>query len=334
PMDLAVVQKIGGDLFLYSPIFCKQKIGECTRHTPVLASAAPTLAHVGSGPRTPVCPAKWGQRGVRAARSRNPGHSHTKVGTAPAGIAMLGQESWRMGGAGWDGASGNRHAGTGIITITLDARGMAALAAIDFDTLSVSHRQRGPPWPVLQWVRSLNKEGCHVFVGLDVGYGQTKLSYAPPVGLRKDLVWPSGAAPIEYCDTQIIASANGARHPLASGMEIRIAGRRFGALMPPDAISGGMPYLHEDYPATPEYLALAVAALSHVPGNWIDVLVTGLPVAHHREPAKREALRARLCRQHAVNGRTLTVARVEVVAQGLGAFVSNSHPHKKRKLTD
>lgn len=163
-----------------------------------------------------------------------------------------------------------------------------------------------------------------MFVGLDVGYGQTKLSYAPPSGLRKDLKWPSGAAPIDKCALGTMQSADGAKSRLVDGVTVDIDGQHYGALLRPDLITDRVLTLHSDYATSPEYMALAVAAISQVPSAKIDVLVTGLPVSHHADASKREALRARLCRKHAVGARTINVLRVEVVPQGLGAFVASA----------
>ena len=44
-------------------------------------------------------------------------------------------------------------------------------------------------------------------VGLDIGYGQTKLAWSKDYGLAQAGVHPSGAAPIEQCARMSVNSA-------------------------------------------------------------------------------------------------------------------------------
>lgn len=162
-----------------------------------------------------------------------------------------------------------------------------------------------------------------MYVGLDIGYGQTKQCYAGSLTRRSENVWPSGAAQIARCDVKPLSNPNEGKRILASGLEVKVDGHAYGALMHPDDIQGGMPYLHEDYATTPEYFALFLGAISYVPASAIDVLVTGLPVAHFEDVAKREALKKRLTGTHEAAGRKVKVSRVEVVPQGLGAFMAS-----------
>lgn len=161
-----------------------------------------------------------------------------------------------------------------------------------------------------------------MYVGLDIGYGQTKISYTSShLGQRVDHVWPSGAAPIAKCDK--VAMGGRGRSSLVSGVEIDIDGESFGALVAPERIRGGMPFLHEGYTSSREYLALYRGALTAVPGREIGVLVTGLPVEHYKHPERRKLLEDLLVGPHPIgNGRTMEVRRVVVVSQGVGAYVA------------
>jgi len=91
--------------------------------------------------------------------------------------------------------------------------------------------------------------------GLDIGYGQTKLSFAAPFTPPVDEVHPSGAARIELCDRPAVATS-GRRPPLPRGAEVLVDGAEYGALIDPDGLRGGMPVLHEDFPSSPQYMAL------------------------------------------------------------------------------
>lgn len=162
--------------------------------------------------------------------------------------------------------------------------------------------------------------------GLDIGYGQTKLSFADPFTPPVDEVHPSGAARIELCDRPAVASSGG-RPPLPRGAEVLVDGVEYGALIDPDALRGGMPVLHEDFPSSPQYMALYHGALSRLPPRCqvIDHLVTGLPVAHIRNAQRVESMTRRLGGVHGIQrGRTITVRKVSIVPQAIGAFMSAS----------
>lgn len=80
--------------------------------------------------------------------------------------------------------------------------------------------------------------------------------------------------------------------------------------------------LHEDYPATAEYLALYRAALGKMGTEHIDVLVTGLPVAHLER--HKQAVQARLSGRHLTGDRTtVTVEQVQVIAQPMGGLLDH-----------
>jgi plasmid segregation protein ParM len=80
--------------------------------------------------------------------------------------------------------------------------------------------------------------------------------------------------------------------------------------------------LHPDYPATASYRALFYAALLPCGMERIERLVTGLPVAQHANPERRNALRERLTGTHQITPkRVVTVDRVDVLPQPVGAYL-------------
>ncbi|EQD61052.1 hypothetical protein B1A_09851 [mine drainage metagenome] len=99
----------------------------------------------------------------------------------------------------------------------------------------------------------------------------------------------------------------------------------WGAFVDPDAITGGMPYLHENFVSTGAYLALYHAGLIATGAQVVTHLVTGLPVAHYRDDAAVAALRTRLTGSHQVApGRVVEVRRVSVIPQAIGAYIGAS----------
>jgi plasmid segregation protein ParM len=158
-----------------------------------------------------------------------------------------------------------------------------------------------------------------VFVGQDIGYGQSKLSCVSRLTPAFAEIHPSGAAPIAHCDR--VASGHAAANALGYGEEVLINGETYVSLIDPDRISSGMQVLHEDYPSTPEYMALYYGALARTREPIIDHLVTGLPVAQCRDREKAVKLKNRLEGQHEIRkGRVVTVKKVTIVPQAIGAY--------------
>ena len=157
-------------------------------------------------------------------------------------------------------------------------------------------------------------------VGLDIGYGQTKLSYTPDAyGPPRHLVLHSGAAPFDLCPTGVGVEADPAI------VRVKVDGREWGAFVDPDAIAGGVSYLNEDFTRTEAYLALYKGALAKLAASEVDCLVTGLPVEHMRDDERVHALEARLAGKHTIrDGHVVHVKRVEVIPQAVGAYYGAS----------
>jgi plasmid segregation protein ParM len=156
-------------------------------------------------------------------------------------------------------------------------------------------------------------------VGLDIGYGNCKLAYsignatAPTTVVR-----PSGAAPWEFLMDELDG-----RKALGDGVRVMVDGRDWGACVDPAWIQAGHTREHTgSYTASPEYLALALAAMSLVNQPRIDLLVTGMPVVQFYEDVERK--RALIRRLEAVHqpqpGITVEVKKVMVVPQPMGAY--------------
>lgn len=157
------------------------------------------------------------------------------------------------------------------------------------------------------------------YVGLDIGYGQTKVSWVNGFARPINEVYLSGAAPVAACAT--VGMAPSADGRLGYGEEVQLGGERYAALIDPARISSGMPVLHEDYTSTKEYQALFLAALAKTGVATIDHLVTGLPIAQCQQRDRALALKSRLEGEHVVRaGLKVRVHQVSVIPQAIGAY--------------
>ncbi|WP_106894211.1 ParM/StbA family protein [Ahniella affigens] len=154
-----------------------------------------------------------------------------------------------------------------------------------------------------------------VCMGLDIGYGYVKTAWTEGSGESHVHIMPSGAA----LASLLPADASGGRN-LCGGVEVLVEGEVWVAGANPGEFQASVRQLHADYAATNEYLALAYAAIIKSGQQVVDELVTGLPMSHYLDPERRARLVKRLTGKHPVRGgRTVTVERVSVVPQPMGA---------------
>jgi len=157
-----------------------------------------------------------------------------------------------------------------------------------------------------------------MYVGLDIGYGQTKLTftdlYTPTIGE----VHPSGSAPVVECNRNAATSA-GSQNP---GVDVLVHGNVYGSLIDPDHLARGMNVLHKGFVSTKEYLALYYGALSRMRGNVVEHLVTGLPVEQYKDDELVAELKRLLIGSHRIQqNRTIEVKKVSVIPQAMGAYL-------------
>lgn len=154
-----------------------------------------------------------------------------------------------------------------------------------------------------------------ITVGLDIGYSATKVVFG---GHRSQMLILPNVAARPDAFTRSLQSGNVS----ASGVEVLLDGERWIAgADPADVKAGWQPVIDESYPSTPEYLAMAYAALSKVGSPVVDVLTVGLPVNQYKVPAQRQALKDRLEGLHVINDdRSVNVRQVLVVPQPAGAY--------------
>jgi plasmid segregation protein ParM len=166
-------------------------------------------------------------------------------------------------------------------------------------------------------------------VGLDIGYSNLKLAWGQRGEVPRLRVLPAMAAPrAQVAEALGIAGPDSpsgtgsvAGSDAAQGIEVTLDGESWIAGVRPTRVCGWQRALHADYPASQSYQALLLGALSLLRWPRIDRLVTGLPVAQALDPARREALRARLRGRHHTPFGVVEVADVRVLAQPIGTFV-------------
>jgi plasmid segregation protein ParM len=161
---------------------------------------------------------------------------------------------------------------------------------------------------------------------LDVGYGETKLTWSERSGAQPEHAFPSiavptnidlGAGALQSRQT-IKVTVDGVGYEVGRGAELAQAGP-------------AVPVLHDGYIDTAEFRALVLAALQLMGAGNIDLLVTGLPVTHFT--AKREALAAKLEGRHAVASGSIQVKRAAVLPQPLGGFIELTARYPEAQLS-
>ena len=151
---------------------------------------------------------------------------------------------------------------------------------------------------------------------IDIGYGNTKFITAAHAHGVECALFPS-RAPAESRsamgdDAGLMSRAN----DIVSVDDVRYE------VGPDTRLFDAPRILHEDYTTAPEYLALYKAALGKMGTEHIDVLVTGLPVAHLER--HKQDLQVRLAGPHVTGkGSTVLVRQVQVIAQPMGGLLDH-----------
>lgn len=157
-----------------------------------------------------------------------------------------------------------------------------------------------------------------VVVGLDIGYGNTKVTFSVGRAEPVSVVRPSGAAPRE----KLMDRLDGNGKYVGHGIEVLVDGSPWVAGIDSAQIQSGFAReMSADYPQSRDYLALYFGALVTVGASKVDHLITGLPVNEYSDSARREALVRRLRGTHYVGeGKTVEVVKVTVLPQPAGAY--------------
>ncbi|WP_427501704.1 hypothetical protein ACQE3E_23815 (plasmid) [Methylomonas sp. MED-D] len=162
-------------------------------------------------------------------------------------------------------------------------------------------------------------------LGLDIGYSNVKIAFGEHQSLPTTRLFPAGAAPIEHLPQAIDRTSDTLR--------VNVDGTAWGAGISVSKLSNWNRALHRDYAATPSYRALFHAALLATEQPHIDVLTTGLPVSQWQDKSARDALAAQLTGVHQVTPkRQMSVARVQVIPQPVGAFVEQLFSTQDQRL--
>ena len=158
-------------------------------------------------------------------------------------------------------------------------------------------------------------------VGLDIGYGQTKVVWSDHTSRGPNQgIYPSGAAPVALAD-RVGFGGDGEAGLAGGAVEVQVEGQRYAALVEPMSLRHGMSTLHANYTSTPEYTALYYGALTKVGSERIKHLVTGLPVSFFKDRDKVLEVKQRLSGRHEISrGRFVHVDMVSILPQGYGAW--------------
>lgn len=155
-----------------------------------------------------------------------------------------------------------------------------------------------------------------MIVGIDVGYSNLKIAYGPHAEHPRTQLRPAGAAPADRFGTCI----DGNQH--ADFLNVLVDDKDFIAGVSSDRAELWSRSLHADYPSSDSYMALFKAGLLLADVQYVDMLVTGLPVSQYFDEKRRSALAKRLAGPHAITRkRSVVVGDVKVIPQPIGGLL-------------
>lgn len=153
-------------------------------------------------------------------------------------------------------------------------------------------------------------------LGIDIGYSNLKLAFAPKGGVTQTVLRPAGAAPSDRFGSRFDGKAH------EDFLHVLVDGQEYVAGVSPDRAEMWSRSLHADYTASASYKALFHAGLLLSEMDRVDVLVTGLPVSQYLDEAHRNALTKQMHGTHQVTPkRSVSVDRVKVIPQPIGGLL-------------
>jgi len=162
-------------------------------------------------------------------------------------------------------------------------------------------------------------------VAIDIGYSNLKLAFTGQDGQMNVQIYPSGSAPLSDMPKRIGGV------DLRGGERVRLPnGEQWVGAVSHRAPQTTARVLSPDYPETDAYLATFLAGLLRTGLKRVAVLVTGLPVSqfYGRDGIAARRLKERLHGTHFVGDAAVTVERVFVLPQPVGAFFAASEESK------
>lgn len=155
-------------------------------------------------------------------------------------------------------------------------------------------------------------------VGLDIGYSNLKVTFGDGSGESESAVFPVGVAPLKDFNSSLQA---------VGGEDIDITkvdvdGEAYAVGFEPSRLRNAPRNISENYTKTKQYKALFLASLLYSDSNYIDKLVTGLPVSHYKDEELKEEIKQMMEGVHQVGEkRSIEVASVSIIPQPGGGFI-------------
>ena len=165
-----------------------------------------------------------------------------------------------------------------------------------------------------------------VLAGLDIGFGNTKVVYSVDGGPRREIIFPSGAAPERLLPVQGDGSRShlggrtvemilGDGTPKGSEVTTWVAG------IETHKVQNYIRPHSANFTSSQEWSALLRSALDRMDVARVDVLVAGLPVSEFFDTGRRQALRKSLEQAHRISAsKTVEVRKAVIIPQPLGAY--------------
>lgn len=156
-------------------------------------------------------------------------------------------------------------------------------------------------------------------LGLDIGYSNLKFVVGNENGHVSDQrILPAGAG--QMADLGVKLGIDGVSPDDVTS--VLVDGELYAAGVPHSLFGSKSRQLHSDYPSSPAYRALFLTCLLQSKAKEIDVLVTGLPTSQALDTAYAAQLAEALTGEFpATKNRTVTVKKVRVMPQPVGAFM-------------
>lgn len=155
-------------------------------------------------------------------------------------------------------------------------------------------------------------------IGLDIGYGNLKVTYGSAGSSPRSQTFPAGAGPLARASSGLTSDGP------TEGYRVQVNGEDWVAGIPLHHLEGWARELHDNFPSSDTYQALAKAGLAATHYSSVDHLVTGLPVAHFNRTDLRDSLTERLTGNHELRPglSPVEVHKVTVLPQPAGAFMA------------
>lgn len=166
-------------------------------------------------------------------------------------------------------------------------------------------------------------------LAVDIGYSNLKMCIGNINSEPTASIYPAGAAPVEHLSNVILPGSQG------KGVSVTVGDRKFKAGIQQGSAGEWARVLEQNYSKTDDYKALYYASLLYAERDEIDLVVTGLPTYQCSDKERVDEIKAMMIGEHQITPeRKVTVKKVEVFAQPVGAFMDLHSSSNNKELLE